>query len=478
MKKIMIYLIITAVVFNAGLAYALPVINDIENHWSKKSVEWAVNEVFLLESDEEGNFRPSENITRGDFIVALSNLLFYRKLFEDIDILGFTYDIPYEDIGIEDSIFYSVIDLYNFINFYTNTGITFEDVFHGEALNAEKHITRKEAMLLVRAVTTPPVFARQIEFLDMDEDMLHADKIIQLINNGIINGYSDNTLRLYRNLTRAESAVILKRAHDDMHYFVHNYLSFYQISTMFLTDKIVSSYVDDDLVTSLMRQQFINAAITLDYEKFVGHIPFQERHLYDMDAMGTLLRLKEEGYEDVFGMNYYLVAYSDSLGDEEKTLLIRNSLGHLSLSVPTSIQGLFRFLELAKKYVPKDEIVSYIESFYFASLDSEIKFKAGIYMTEYYFENDRIEKALFIYEELLKFDTDVEKILKLASNFGMLANNYLGREEAINRLKLLWDSMKEKERYEFHASEIDSVFVGIIKQIKLQTDEDTTFTVE
>ncbi|MBN4062784.1 S-layer homology domain-containing protein [Alkaliphilus sp. AH-315-G20] len=478
MKKIMIYLIITVIFLNVGLSYALPVINDIENHWSQKFVEWAVNEVFLLESDEEGNFRPSDNITRGDFIIALNNLLYYRKLFEDIDILEFTYDIPYEDIGIEDSIFYSVIDLYNYINFNTNTGITFEDIFQGEALNAEKYITRKEAMLLVRAVTTPPVFALQIEFLDMDENMLHADKIIQLINNGIINGYSDSTLRLYRNLTRAESVVILKRAHDDMHYFVHDYLSFYHISTLFLSDKIVSSYVDDVLVTSLMRRQFINAAITLDYEKFVGHIPFQERHLYDMDAMGTLFRLKEEGYEDVFGMNYYLVAYSESLEDEEKITLIKNSLGHLSLAVPTSIQGLFRFLELAEKYISEDEIISYIESFYFASAESEIKFKAGIYMTEYYFDNDRIEKLLFIYEELLKFDTDVEKTLKLISNFGRLTNNYLGREEAINSLKLLWDSMKEKEMYEFYESEIDGVFIGTIKQIKLQTDENITLTVD
>ncbi|MGV8145577.1 MAG: S-layer homology domain-containing protein [Alkaliphilus sp.] len=469
MKKVMIYIITFVIVLNTTISFAVPVINDIENHWSQKFVEWAVNEAFLLEMEEEGLFRPNEKITRGDFIIALNNLLYYRELFDDVEILEFTYDIPYEDIDIEDSIFYSVIDLYNYINFHTHTGITFEDVFQGETLNIEENITRREAMLLVRSVTSPPIFAKEIGFSDMDVNMLHADKIIQLINNGIIKGYGDNTLRLYRALTRAETVVILKRVYEDMHYFVHDYLSFQPISELFLTDKIVSSYVDDDLVTSLMRRQFINAAITLDYKKFVGHIPFQERHLYDMDAMGTLVRLKEEGYEDIIGINYYLVAYSESLGDEEKATLIRDSLQHLSLELPTSIQGLFRFLVLAEEYVDKDEIISFVESFYFALEESEIKFKAGIYMTEHYFANDRIEKALFIYEELLRFNSDIEKTTKLIGNFGVLLNKHLGREEAINSLKVLWDSMKEKELYELHASEIDGVFTGLLKQIKLQT---------
>lgn len=471
MKKIMIYIIIFAIILNGAIVFATPATNDIENHWSQRFVEWAINEAYLMERDEEGDFRPNENITRGDFITALNNLLYYRKLFDDIDIAEFTYDVPYKDVSVDDVVFYSVIDLYNYINFHTNTGIVFEDVFQGETLNVAKYITRKEAMLLARAVTTPPIFTKEIEFSDLDENSIHADKIYELINNGIINGYGDNTLRLYRNLTRAETAVILKRVYEDMHYLVHDYLSFKQISKSLLTNMIVSSYVEDDLITSLSRQRFINAAITLDYIKFVGHIPFQERHLYDMDAIGTLWDLRKEEFEDVIGINYYLIAHSENMEADRKIQLIRESLQHLSLTLPADVQGLFRFLEIAEKHIPKDEIISFIESFYFSSEASETKFKAGIYMTEYYFENGSIENALFIYDELLGFDNNIDRTIKLIRNFAVLKNEHLGKEETVNILKAIWNSKKETEMYELHKKDIDGIFTGLLKQLLLQTDE-------
>jgi len=78
---------------------------------------------------------------------------------------------------------------------------------------------------------------------------------------------------------------------------------------------------------------------------------------------------------------------------------------------------------------------------------------------------------LFIYDELLGFDNNIDRTIKLIRNFAVLKNEHLGKEETVNILKAIWNSKKETEMYELHKKDIDGIFTGLLKQLLLQTDE-------
>lgn len=170
---------------------------DTIGHWAEKSI-CLLYDAGIVEGRSPTYYEPSAYITRAEFLkIALLNAGF--TVTEDDDVV-------YSDVAEEDWYF-------AYVTYATSEGYVegYEDgTFHPNAM-----INRAEAMTIVMriaGVAEYNVSQSDVEFVDVDDDAWYAWAIVRAENDGIIEGYRDDTFRPDNSITRAEVAVIARRA--------------------------------------------------------------------------------------------------------------------------------------------------------------------------------------------------------------------------------------------------------------------------
>ena len=172
---------------------------DIDiNHWAYDSVK-KLKELGIVCGDENGNFNPSDNVTREQFLKMLVETLEFESVnaetsFEDVD--ANSWYGPYVAVGTENKL----------IN-----GIS-QSVF-GVGLE----ITRQDMSLMIERVLNIKGVEIKSESTEFEDDALISEyaknAVYKIRSAGIIQGY-DNMFRPTDYLTRAEAAVVITKLID------------------------------------------------------------------------------------------------------------------------------------------------------------------------------------------------------------------------------------------------------------------------
>lgn len=416
--------------------------SDITNHWSEPYVAWATGEINLIKGYEDGTFKPEGLMTREDYIIALNQLLHSSNVYNSVDFIRYTDSISYIDIKPETELYFSLYELNVYLEYYGNTTLRLQDIFPGNNLQPNRMINRYEAALLARSVTTPPVSLIHYPFKDLSRDLPYYQEIMELVNNGIIKGSGDQTLRLSQPVSRAEGAVILNRVHNDLKYTDPTPLTFKAISISQLNENLpVFSLKSGNREIEYQNQRFIKAISSLEYLAFVGYIPYNERHLYDGSPIETLWQLKNEDYPNLVGNNYYLIVYDKETGAIRKKELIEEAILHIKSSPNDSLDGLYQFLREGKKYVNINVLIDFAQGLYLNSKSLDNRLSTGLFLIEEYQYQKEFDRAMAIYESLLFLNLPEEITKQVLNNYIYLVNEQKGKEEAIRVVRSLNERM-------------------------------------
>lgn len=407
MKKvnlICVLLLFLIIAFNNSVAITF--FPDVLGHWSESYVYWATNEAELFKGYEDGTFKPDNNITRAEYIVILNRLLHGKNMYESMDMPEDFGNAIYDDIDSSFWGYRDIMEMSRYIENYASIDISLKSIFKGNFLYPGKPITRYEAAALARAITTPPVKLEQKQFTDVTQDLEFCDAIMELSSNGIILGYEDGTFRPFNNITRAESATILKRIHNDLDYLSVNYLQFNPIKISDLEYNFpLFELTEDEMYENQDNQKFVNAVTTLEYLSFVEHIAHEEKHLYDPNPVETLWELKEEQYDNIIGNNYYLIVYDENLTFDKKIDLVKEALDYYNTVQNADISGMDEFLLLIKDYVRYEDTAVEKEN----NINDEAPEDEGI-EEKVQEETTQEEEIEIIVSEPIEEDTDIVEV--------------------------------------------------------------------
>lgn len=407
---------------------------DVENHWSQEHINWDSNNFKLLKGFEDGTFGPDEAISRVDFIKALNSLIHSNGFYDEITSFEFTDDIGFTDVDENSEAYYHIWEITNYINITSNTKIRFQDVFNGNEFLAEKPITRYEVALLSRAITTPPLKTSSYSYKDLDSRTPFYQEILELVSNGIIQGYNSQ-LHLQKHVTRAEAATILHRITEDFKYVLLSELEVVPIDliSLYYNQPVFQKSTNEEYKEQ--EKSFIDAITSLEYISFVGYIPYNERHLYDPEPLKTLWSLKEAGYENVLGLNYYLIKYDDSLTNTRAIELIEEGLTHIDELSLEEVEGLKEFFDLASQFLPSELVLQKAEALLEKANDTATLYSVGLYLKQEYQEKQDIEKVLEIYVMLLNNSKDDDFKSRLLNNYVYYAIDYYGEAAVLKELE-------------------------------------------
>lgn len=415
-------------------SFGFIVFTDVENHWGQEYINWDSSNFKLLEGFEDGTFGPDEAISRGDFIKSLNNLIHSSGFYNEIDSFQFTDEINFTDIDKESETYFHIWEITNYITITSNSEIRFMDIFNGKEFLAEKPITRYEAALLSRAVTTPPLKETSYSYEDLDSSTPYYQELLELVGNGIMQGY-ENHLHLQKHVTRAEAATILHRIAEDFKYVTFGELQVVPIDliSLYYNQPVFQKSTSEEYKEQEAR--FINAITSLEYISFVGYIPHNERHLYDTKPLETLWDLKESGYENVLGLNYYLIKYDDSITNDRAVELIEEGLTHIDGLSLEEVEGLKEFFDLARQFLPAELVLQKAEALLEKANDTATLYSVGLYLIQEYEEKQDIQDVLSIYNKLLANTEDDEFKSKLLNNYVYYSIDYHGEATVFKELE-------------------------------------------
>lgn len=170
---------------------------DTIGHWAEKSI-CLLYDAGIVEGRSSNYYEPSAYITRAEFLkIALLNAGF--TVTEDDDTV-------YSDVAEEDWYF-------AYVTYATSEG--YVEGYDDGTFRPNAMINRAEAMTIVMRIAGAAKYnvnQSDVEFVDVDDDAWYAWAIVRAEDDGIIEGYADETFRPDNSITRAEVAVIARRA--------------------------------------------------------------------------------------------------------------------------------------------------------------------------------------------------------------------------------------------------------------------------
>ncbi|KPU26830.1 hypothetical protein TR13x_07940 [Caloranaerobacter sp. TR13] len=515
MKKIkatLFILIITLFFVNYNVVMAETFYLDVFGHWAEYTILWATNEANLFNGYPDGTFRPDDSITRAEFITILYRAAIQKKIIsnnnineekngydvakESIDNTNTNnqvdeskivladdnvdntnniakennkYTLQYDDLDSNFWAYKEILSIAEFIDKYS-IGMKFKDIFPGNKFEPNKYITREEATILSSFFTTLPIDENTKEFKDIDQNYKYFDIIKNLVNNGIIKGYEDSTFRPYRNITRAESATLIKRIYYDMDYLSGKYLDNIQFVDYTLEDNF--SLFGDYYNRELDEQDILykKAVSTLEYINLMGYIPFEEQHLYLKDPIKALRDLKEADYFNIVGINYYLIKFDNISNDEKENLIVELLDNYQLRDDIDDIESLLIFKECLNYNIEIDKLVSSLDKWYAAAEENITKLNIQFIKSKVYVNNNDYEKAIEIYEQdLPKDDIDILKCFIMNKAYLQYKMNEFENAESI--LRDGWEVVKTNRHYLSNKNMYDKEFIGAIKKLLMSQSE-------
>lgn len=331
-KSIILLLVLSLVLtsaiipINAGVedvVYISPAsqITDIDNHWARESIYALVN-LEILSGYPDKTFRPDNQVTRGEYLTSLFNtvcILDENIISEDIpNSMGdfnfyvfrenerkkflksfstFEYELAYNDLESHWSK-NNVAWVKNYCD-KKNPGL-FEKIFPGTSFYPNQLITREEAVLVSIAFLNSPVRSRGVEFKDVTPDYVFYDEIMNLVDNGIVNGFPEGTFRPKENITRAATAIIMTNVLKEIAYN----MNFFAIPDTY-TYTIGSSNDGDYVATFMTEEMYKNLPTELDKKYASEFKAYELERQMIQEIMGIEIynNLEEQGFE--FGTDEY-----------------------------------------------------------------------------------------------------------------------------------------------------------------------------
>ena len=184
-----IIMALSANVFAASFA-------DIEGHWAEENIA-NLTEAGVINGYPDGTFRPEGTVKRGEFL----KLVIAASLPEGVDIA----DAP-SNLNHWAGQYLFVAETYRIVE---PGVITLETI--------DEPITRREMALMLSKADTilkRKDLNQKVAVTYNDYDQMDAQELKYLshaVSCGYITGYTDNTFRPDKNMTRAESATIISR---------------------------------------------------------------------------------------------------------------------------------------------------------------------------------------------------------------------------------------------------------------------------
>lgn len=188
MKKMLSFLLAVTMMFSLT-TYAA---SDISGHWAESIVEKWI-EAGKIKGYEDGSFKPDNNMTRAEFATVLASAI-------DMNIAEYS-EHKFIDVSKDDWYYENVKKL-----------VTLNVVAPADNFNPESLITRQDVFTMAgRAFYT---LSQDYEVLDAfsDKDMISEyakEYVAGLIEEKILSGYEDGTLKPLSFITRAECIKIL-----------------------------------------------------------------------------------------------------------------------------------------------------------------------------------------------------------------------------------------------------------------------------
>lgn len=172
---------------------------DTDNSWAKDIISY-MNEKGVINGYYENNewlFKPQNNVTRAEFAVMIANLL---KLKES------NIELPFADNNnIPDWAKSKIKSVYE--NGIMMGRMAYDNNIVFDALSP---VTRSEVACSIARILPEGISKLNITLSDADQIPDWAlESMEKLYSNGVINGYTDNTIKPYNNITRAEVIKIL-----------------------------------------------------------------------------------------------------------------------------------------------------------------------------------------------------------------------------------------------------------------------------
>ena len=395
-------------------ARARTVYYDTFNHWAEQDINFASNNLKVFRGYGDFTFRPENNITRAEFITSLARTAYRQKQMKEV----YTGDMSYNDMTLEHWSYTFILSMNEHLK---ANKFTLKDIFPGNNFNPDKAITREEVAALVGAFCKSSIYDNPLTLKDVPTSNKYYDEISRLHNAGIIVGYEDNTFRGATNITRAETAAMIRRIYTD---FKTSDESQYLTKLLFMPIKgenIYSYFGNYNFNTENGNdRKFIKAKDTLEYVSFGGYIFPEDAHLYDLNAVNTLEELRSAGYYNVAGTNYYLIVFG-SHSDEEKSNLANEILRDILRRNDLRDAEMMQIFTLVSQYtVDEDLYMDALGKWNSRTGSDNAKANILFFRYAYYIKNNKKEMLRTLIFDDLKKENNILALLDI--NFGITAN--------------------------------------------------------
>ncbi len=420
MKKI-IALILILTLFFTQPAFAEIYYSDIFNHWSRNDVNYATNVLRVFNGYTDMSFKPDSEISRGEFITILVRTGYRLGVIEEI------YESPmkYTDMSLNNWSYTFVISFYEHMG-KTFKGYRFEDVFKGAKFEPNKPITREEAIALIGVLCKTSIYDNEIEFSDIAASYKYYNEVKNLYNSGILTGYDDGTLRLNSNISRGESAALIRRVYENLKQFSGNYMANLKYMPIKGED-ILSLFGNYNMNTKdEQEKKYLKAKATLEELEFSGYIFPEDRHLYDTDPIATLKSLRVAGFPNKSGINFYLLKYG-KLSNTENVALANEILRDIPDRKDLNDADMMQLFNQINKYNATEALyMEALKKWYTSTTNDSVKFNIKTFRYSYYIKNGNKTFVKAMLHEDLKAGTDFNKILNINWNVNTNINfNFL-----------------------------------------------------
>lgn len=461
-------------------SYATTFFIDIWQHWAEDIIMWATNDVPLFGGYEDGTFRPDDPITRAEYISILKRAANETKIIKKDDTLEIiedgemVYAHGYKDVNQNFWAYTEVKKAFDYIEDKKKEP-SVHDIFKGDKLDPNKPITREEAILLSSYFVGPSIEDKTLTFTDLDINYKYQNAIEIVVNNNIIKG-SKNKIELERNITRAESAALIKRLYKEMNLISSKPLDGIEVIENIYDKKYdyFGDYLSENsTLNTEMDMKYSKAINTLEYLAIIKTIPYNERDLYDKKPLETLKELRKEGYWNKVGLNYYLIRYELYEDEEEKMNLMKDLLyGYLNQKRLNYQQGkILAEGVLEEPKLKNNELLNFIEKWGKTAKSEEEKLNILFYRTKF------LLKSKTPYTQILSYYDELEAKIQFKSleSYRYFLNNktYLLKlekeyDEAIEYFDNSYDKVKNYTDYIAEKEELDEYFKSGLKQLLIE----------
>ncbi|WP_202711013.1 S-layer homology domain-containing protein [Sporosalibacterium faouarense] len=390
---VVVFILISSINFTA--ADDIIFYMDTFDHWAFDTIMWVSNEVKLFNGYEDGTFKPDNNVSRSEYITLLYRAAKLQGLIDDVN----SNSTPlYSDVTENYWAYDKIMAVVKYINMQ-DSKLKFQDIFPGNKLQPNKKLTREEAIILSSYFTSPSIREDKVIFKDIRSSYKYYDQLNKLVSNRIIEGYDDNSFRPRNNITRAETAVILKKLYLDMEYLKGKYLQNIELLNMpkYRKYMLFGDYGGKQL--SIEDKLYRRAISTLEYISIIHYIPYEEKHLYDSNPIQTLKDLRNSGYWNTLGVNYYLITEGNNNGNIDVLYdeLLENYINRTDIRDEETL--LIFDIDINKLKSTKNTIAA-LDKWMKNSSTEEGKFNALFIKSKVYLENKEFQKAINVYEEI------------------------------------------------------------------------------